>query len=89
MNKIYSFKFHIFLIRLFILYYAIKKLKCDHWEYKLIHDILDGYNPSIRPSKFHNQTLNVTFSLALVQLIDVVSVLFLIFFFKDNSIKTI
>ena len=45
----------------------------DPWEYKLIHTILKGYDPSIRPSVHHNITLNVTFGLALAQLIDVVN----------------
>lgn len=83
MIKICSFKFHIFLVRVFIIFCGMQKLKCDHWEYKLIHDLLDGYSPHIRPSKFHNQTLNVTFGLALAQIIDVVSLeffLFIIFF---------
>jgi hypothetical protein len=50
----------------------IKKSICDYWEYKLVHDLLDDYDPSIRPSVHHNSTLNVTFGLALAQLIDVV-----------------
>ena len=50
----------------------IIKCKTDSWDYKLIHDILNGYDPSIRPSEHHNHTLNVTFGLALAQLIDVV-----------------
>ncbi|CAF0756631.1 unnamed protein product [Brachionus calyciflorus] len=51
--------------------FAIGLCFCDEWEYKLIHDILNGYDPSIRPSSHHNVTLNVTFGLALAQLIDV------------------
>ena len=51
----------------------IKLFKCDKWEYKLTHDLLDGYDSSIRPSIHHNATLNVTFGLALTQIIDVVS----------------
>ena len=47
-------------------------VKCDFWEYKLINDLLTGYDPSIRPSHHHNSTLNVTFGLALAQIIDVV-----------------
>ena len=47
-------------------------IKCDDAEYKLIHSILKNYDSSIRPSDHHNSTLNVTFGLALTQLIDVV-----------------
>ena len=45
---------------------------CDKWEYKLVRDLLNDYDSSIRPSLHHNLTLNVTFGLALAQLIDVV-----------------
>lgn len=58
-----------FIHYLFIL--IIKKCQSDNWEYKLVHDILEGYDSSIRPSLHHNATLNVTFGLALAQLIDV------------------
>ncbi len=59
---------------IFILANQIEKFKCDKWEYKLTHDILDGYDYSIRPSIHHNSTLNVTFGLALTQIIDVVRI---------------
>ena len=52
----------------------LKFVWCDYWEYKLAHDILDGYDHSIRPSVHHNKTVNVTFGLALAQIIDVVRV---------------
>ena len=61
-----------FLIAVFTIFSLKSQIKCDYWEYKLIHDLLDGYDPSIRPSEHHNASLNVTFGLALVQLIDVV-----------------
>lgn len=57
----------------FLVLNQIKQTKSDSWEYKLVHDVLDGYDSSIRPSVHHNTTLNVTFGLALAQLIDVVS----------------
>jgi hypothetical protein len=50
----------------------IKRVMCDKWEYKLVRDLLNDYDSSIRPSLHHNLTLNVTFGLALAQLIDVV-----------------
>ena len=49
------------------------RAKCDPIVYDLIHTILKDYDYSIRPSLTHNSTLNVTFGLALIQLIDVVS----------------
>ena len=62
--------------------------RADNWEYKLVHDILEHYDPSIRPSLSHNMTLNVTFGLALAQLIDVVSygdeTLLILFSFNSN-----
>ena len=51
----------------------IKNVSCDKWEYQLVHNLLNGYDSSIRPSIHHNSTLNVTFGLALVQIIDIVS----------------
>ncbi len=55
-------------------YKLILWAQCDPVEYDLIHSILKDYDNSIRPSLTHNSTLNVTFGLALTQLIDVVSV---------------
>ena len=66
-----------FQVLLFIVLLVVNKRSCsvqaDNWEYKLVHDILEHYDSSIRPSLSHNMTLNVTFGLALAQLIDVVS----------------
>ena len=50
----------------------LKNGLCNHWEYKLMHDLLEGYNPTIRPSIHHNTVVNVTFGLALTQIIDIV-----------------
>lgn len=55
-----------------LLVVTIMPLRCDDTEYRLIHSILRNYDSSIRPSDHHNSTLNVTFGLALTQLIDVV-----------------
>jgi uncharacterized membrane protein YecN with MAPEG domain len=52
---------------------AVQRVVADQHEYNLIHSIMRDYDPSIRPSLNHNHTLNVTFGLALTQLIDVVS----------------
>jgi hypothetical protein len=54
----------------------LTRVHCDSWEYKLIHSVLRDYDSSIRPSKHHNSTLNVTFGLSFIQLIDVVSFTF-------------
>ena len=55
-----------------IIVILIPNSNADNWEYKLVHKLLDGYDPSIRPSLHHNITLNITFGLSLAQLIDVV-----------------
>ena len=61
----------IYLTCFFMMFNKFKKFKCDQVEYKLIHSILKEYDSSIRPSLNHNYTLNVTFGLALHQIIDV------------------
>lgn len=68
----FCYKYFLIIVLLLLLNGSIRKCKCDSWEYKLVHDILSGYDSSIRPSLHHNLTLNVTFGLALAQLIDVV-----------------
>ena len=45
----------------------------DEYEYRLMEDLLRGYDPRIRPSVNSSEPLNVTFGLALSQIIDVVS----------------
>jgi hypothetical protein len=50
----------------------IQQCHADKWEYKLVSDLLKDYDSSIRPSINHNLTLNITFGLALAQIIDVV-----------------
>ena len=62
----------IFFVNSFILLSLNPTIVCDFWEYNLVHDLLKGYDPSIRPSIHHNATLNVTIGLALAQIIDVV-----------------
>ena len=62
----------VFIVSLLFMF-KIKTCVCDEWEYKLFTDLLRNYDNSIRPSLHHNHTLNVTFSLALAQIIDVVS----------------
>jgi hypothetical protein len=81
--SIKSFKLSRFvnIIYLIILFIKIhQRVKCDPIVYDLIHTILKDYDYSIRPSLTHNSTLNVTFGFALIQLIDVVSQIFLSFF---------
>ena len=67
--KILWLNINLFVCLIFV--FMVKKTNCDDWEYKLVHDLLRGYDSSIRPSVHHNVTLNVTFGLALAQLIDV------------------
>lgn len=45
----------------------------DDTEYRLIRDLLRNYDNRIRPSLNASEALNVTFGLALAQIIDVVS----------------
>jgi len=44
----------------------------DEVEYRLIRDLLRNYDHRIRPSMNASEPLNVTFGLALAQIIDVV-----------------
>ncbi|XP_037089779.1 neuronal acetylcholine receptor subunit beta-3-like [Pollicipes pollicipes] len=44
---------------------------CDDHEYRLIRYLLAGYDKSVRPSHAASQPLNVTFGMALTQIIDV------------------
>ena len=45
----------------------------DDMEYRLVRDLMRHYDQRIRPSKNSSEALNVTFGLALAQIIDVVS----------------
>ena len=51
----------------------------DQNEYRLVRDLLKGYDKRIRPSLNASHALNVTFGVALAQIIDVVSCLVQIF----------
>jgi hypothetical protein len=44
-----------------------------NYERKLVRKILDDYDTSVMPSRNASEPLNVTFGLALTQIIDVVS----------------
>ena len=45
----------------------------DEHEYRLIRDLLRNYDPRLRPLHNASHALNVTFGVALSQIIDVVS----------------
>ena len=45
----------------------------DENEYRLVRDLMRNYDSRIRPSRNSSEALNVTFGLALAQIIDVVS----------------
>jgi len=49
--------------------------EADEVEYRLIRDLLHNYDNRIRPSLNASEPLNVTFGLALAQIIDVVRIL--------------
>ena len=52
---------------------AVVVVGADDNEYKLVRDLMRNYDLRIRPSKNASESLNVTFGLALAQIIDVVS----------------
>lgn len=45
----------------------------DQVESKLVHDIFSNYESSVRPSDNNKYPVNVTFSMSLVQIVEVVS----------------
>ncbi|XP_064614604.1 neuronal acetylcholine receptor subunit alpha-10-like [Liolophura sinensis] len=49
----------------------IQSSQGDIHEYKLIRDLMKGYQKQVKPSRNHSDALNVTFGLALSQIIDV------------------
>lgn len=51
---------------------VVLKALGDNNERKLINNLMDNYDKRLRPSTNGSQPLNVTFGLALAQLIDVV-----------------
>jgi len=53
--------------------FMVSGVNGDDYEYRLMEDLLRGYDPRIRPSINSSEPLNVTFGLALAQIIDVVS----------------
>ena len=57
---------------------AGSRVSCDDNEYRLIRDLMRNYDPRVRPSLNASESLNVTFGLALAQIIDVVSTCFII-----------
>lgn len=44
---------------------------CDENEYRLVRDLMKNYNKQVRPSSNFSEPLNVTFGVALAQIIDV------------------
>lgn len=64
------------ILKILLVAWLTIEYQCDEWDYKLTHDLLRGYDSAIRPSTHHSVTLNVTFGLALAQLIDVVNKIF-------------
>ncbi|GFR96270.1 neuronal acetylcholine receptor subunit alpha-10-like, partial [Elysia marginata] len=41
-------------------------------EYRLVRDLMKGYNKQVKPSVINNQALNVSFGVALAQIIDLI-----------------
>nr|KAG5705204.1 hypothetical protein BaRGS_011230 [Batillaria attramentaria] len=52
---------------------GVTLVETDENEYRLIRDLLTGYDKRVRPSHNYSESLNVTFGLALAQIIDVVT----------------
>jgi hypothetical protein len=61
----------LFLMICSLIFLQILYVRCDDIEYSLIHNLIKKYDPSIRPSANHNYSVNVTFGLALTQIIDI------------------
>lgn len=59
--------------------FAVIMVFGDEFEYRLVRDLMVKYDKRIRPSKNASDALNVTFGLALAQIIDVVSSLSFIY----------
>lgn len=55
-----------------LLFVTVDIVSTDESEYRLIQDLMRNYDPRIRPSINASESLNVTFGLALAQIIDVV-----------------
>lgn len=70
--------FHVFRIVLLEILAMLLTAQADKHEQKLIRALLDTYDTRLRPNKNALQVLNVTFGLALAQLIDVVRFLSII-----------
>ncbi len=47
----------------------------DENEYRLMRNVMREYDVRIRPSRNSSEAINVTFGLALAQIIDVVSIM--------------
>ena len=55
------------------MHFSVGLLLADENEYRLIRDIFVSYDKRVRPSIHHSQAVNVTYGVALAQIIDVVS----------------
>lgn len=56
----------------FVLFFSAHLASSDDHEHRLIRDVMRNYDLRVRPSMNASQALNVTFGLALAQIIDVV-----------------
>ena len=68
-----KFLFTLIFLKLLIILLLLNQGQCDDIEYKLVHSLLDNYDPGMRPTENHNHSINVTIGLALTQIIDIVS----------------
>ena len=59
-------------VMLFTVVHFLSCARADEHEYRLVSDLMRSYDKSIRPSLNASHPLNVTFGVALAQIIDVV-----------------
>lgn len=69
-------------VRVWIVFVLIKKIKCSEEEERLVKSLFKGYNKLIRPVRNASDHVVVTLDLFLLQLINVVCFLFFVFNFN-------
>lgn len=70
------------IIKIFLLLLIILTVcSAGHNEKRLLHDLLDPYNTLERPVVNESDPLQISFGLTLMQIIDVVSITFILAFY--------
>jgi len=55
------------------LFVLVSLILADENEYRLVRDLLINYDKRVRPSVHYSKPVNITYGVALAQIIDVVS----------------